>query len=86
LEHAGGYLPEDAKRVAGSPVLDLAYDPTQPAAYSQSGRALIDHASDHFLTLFKNGKVMERVSWQTGANGCRLPGRPRIRPLAVGLL
>jgi hypothetical protein len=58
LEHAGGYSPEDAKRVAESLLPDvLPYDPTQPAAYPQNGRALTDEASDHFLTLFTNGKV-----------------------------
>ena len=59
LEHAGGYSPEDAKRVAGSLLPDvLPYDPNQPAAYPQNGRALTDDVSDHFLALFTNGKVL----------------------------
>lgn len=58
LQQACGYPPEDAKRVARSLLPDvLPYDPTQPAAYPQNGRALTDDASDHFLTLFTNGKV-----------------------------
>jgi hypothetical protein len=60
LEHAGGYSPEDAKRVAGLLLPDvLPYDPTQPAAYPQNGRALTDDVSDHFVALFTNGKVSE---------------------------
>jgi len=58
LEHAGGYGPEDAKRVAATLLPDvLPYDPTQPAAYPHNGRALTDDVADHFLTLFTNGKA-----------------------------
>jgi Domain of unknown function (DUF4331) len=58
LEHAGGYSPEDAKRVAGTLLPDvLPYDPSRPAGYPHNGRALTDDASDHFLALFTNQKV-----------------------------
>jgi hypothetical protein len=58
LEHAGGYSPEDAKRVAGTLLPDvLRYDPTQPAGYPHNGRTLTDDVSDYFLALFTNQKV-----------------------------
>jgi Domain of unknown function (DUF4331) len=58
LEHAGGYLPEDAKRVARTLLPDvLPYEPGRPAAYPENGRTLTDDVGDHFVTLFTNGKV-----------------------------
>jgi hypothetical protein len=60
LEHAGGYSPDDAKRVAGTLLPDvLPYEPGRPAAYPDNGRALTDDVADHFVALFTNGKVTE---------------------------
>jgi hypothetical protein len=58
LEHAGGYSPAEARRVASTLLPDiLRFDPTRPASYPNNGRTLIDDASDHFLTVLTNGKV-----------------------------
>jgi hypothetical protein len=58
LEQAGGYAPEDARRVAETLLPDvLPYDPTQPVSYPQNGRALTDDVGDYFVSLFTNGKV-----------------------------
>ena len=58
LEHAGGYAPDEAKRVAGTLLPDiLPYDPTQSVGYPRNGRALTDDVADYFLALFTNGKV-----------------------------
>jgi hypothetical protein len=58
LEHAGGYLPEDAKSVARTLLPDvLPYEPGRPARYPENGRTLTDNVGDHFVTLFTNGKV-----------------------------
>src|SRR5215469_5281625 len=41
LEHAGGYAPEEARRVAGTLLPDvLSYDPTHPASFPSNGRTL----------------------------------------------
>jgi hypothetical protein len=58
LEHAGGYTPTEATRVAGTLLPDvLHYDPTRPASYPVNGRALTDDVVDFFLPLLTNGKV-----------------------------
>jgi Domain of unknown function (DUF4331) len=58
LEHAGGYAPEQARRVAESLLPDmLSYDPTCPASFPGNGRALTDDAADAFLAILTNGKV-----------------------------
>jgi hypothetical protein len=58
LEHAGGYAPAEATRVAGTLLPDvLHYDPTRPAAFPNNGRALADDVVDFFLPLLSNGKV-----------------------------
>ncbi len=58
LEHAGGYTPEEATRVAGTLLPDvLHYDHTRPAVYPENGRALTDDVVDFFLPLLTNGKV-----------------------------
>jgi hypothetical protein len=58
LEHAGGYTPETATRVAGTLVPDiLHYDPKRPASFPDNGRSLTDDVSDIFLGIFSNGKV-----------------------------
>jgi len=60
LEHAGGYTPEEATRVAGTMLPDiLHYDPTRPASYPDNGRALTDDVVDLFLPLLTNGKVTQ---------------------------
>ena len=58
LEHAGGYTPAEATRVAGTLLPDvLHYDPARPAVYPENGRALTDDVVDFFLPLLSNGKV-----------------------------
>jgi hypothetical protein len=58
LEHAGGYAPDEARRVAGTLLPDmLRFDPTRPASYPSNGRKLTDDALGHFTSLFTNGKV-----------------------------
>jgi hypothetical protein len=58
LEHAGGYSPAEAKRVAGTLLPDMMrFDPTRPASYPNNGRLLTDDVSDHFLSILTNGKV-----------------------------
>jgi Domain of unknown function (DUF4331) len=58
LEHAGGYAPEEARRVAETLLPDvLPYEPGRPAAYPRNGRALTDDVADHFLSVFTNAKV-----------------------------
>lgn len=58
LEHAGGYTPEEARRVAGTLLPDvLSYDPTRPASFPINGRTLTDDAADAFLAVLTNGRV-----------------------------
>jgi hypothetical protein len=58
LEHAGGYTPEDAKRVAGTLLPDiLFYDPRRPASFPNNGRLLTDDVVDFFIPILSNGKV-----------------------------
>src|SRR5216683_2366696 len=58
LDGAGGYAPEEARRVAGTLLPDvLSYDPTRPASFPSNGRTLTDDAADAFLALLTNGKV-----------------------------
>jgi hypothetical protein len=60
LEHAGGYTPAEATRVAGTLLPDvLHYDPTRPAAFPNNGRALTDDVVNFFLPLLTNGKVTD---------------------------
>jgi Domain of unknown function (DUF4331) len=60
LEHAGGYTPEEAMRVARTPLPDLLpYDPARPASFPDNGRALTDDVVDAFLAILTNGKVTE---------------------------
>jgi hypothetical protein len=59
LEHAGGYTPQEARRVAATLLPDmLSYDPTRPASFPGNGRTLTDDAADAFLAVFTNGRVM----------------------------
>ena len=58
LEHAGGYTPEEARRVAGTLLPDvLSYDCTRPASFPVNGRTLTDDAADAFLAVLTNGRV-----------------------------
>ncbi len=58
LEHAGGYAPEQAQRVAKSLLPDiLRFDHARPAAYPSNGRALTDDVMAVFLPILTNGKV-----------------------------
>lgn len=58
LEHAGGYAPEEATRVAATLLPDmLSYDPMRPASFPGNGRTLTDDAVDAFLAILTNGKV-----------------------------
>ena len=60
LEHAGGYSPAEATRVAGTLLPDvLPYNPTAPAVYPNNGRTLTDDVVDFFLPLLSNGKVTQ---------------------------
>src|SRR5206468_2242424 len=57
-EHAGGYTPEEARRVARTLLPDLLpYDPARPASFPDNGRTLTDDAVDAFLAILTNGKV-----------------------------
>jgi len=58
LEHAGGYGPVEATRVAGTLLPDvLPYDPTYPASFPDNGRTLTDDGFDVFMRVFTNGRV-----------------------------
>jgi hypothetical protein len=58
LEHAGGYTPVEAQRVASTLLPDiLRFDPTRPGSYPNNGRTLTEDVSDQFLALLTNGKV-----------------------------
>jgi Domain of unknown function (DUF4331) len=58
LEHAGGYMPTEARRVARTLLPDvLSYDPRRPASFPTNGRTLTDDAADAFLAVLTNGKV-----------------------------
>jgi hypothetical protein len=58
LEHAGGYTPEEATRVARTLLPDvLRYDPTRSAFFPDNGRTLVDDVGDYFLRILTAGKV-----------------------------
>jgi hypothetical protein len=58
LEHAGGYTPEEATRVASDMLPDLQpYQPGRKASYPSNGRALTDDVSAYFLGILTNGKI-----------------------------
>ena len=60
LEHAGGYSPQEAKRVASTLLPDLlSYDPSGTASFPVNGRTLTDDAFDSFLAILTNGKITE---------------------------
>jgi len=58
LEHAGGYTPEEARRVAGTLLPDImVYDSKRPASFPHNGRTLTDDVVDVFIPILTNGKV-----------------------------
>jgi hypothetical protein len=78
LEHAGGYTPEEATRVAKTLLPDvLRYDPTRPASFPKNGRILTDDVSDYFLAILTNGKVTED---KVGPHGDLLDEFPYLGP------
>ena len=78
LEHAGGYTPEEARRVAGTLLPEiLSYDPTRPASFPGNGRTLTDDAGDAFVAVFTNGKV---TGDNVGAHGDLLAEFPYLGP------
>jgi hypothetical protein len=78
LEHAGGYTPDEATRVAASLLPDIMpYDPTRPASYPTNGRTLIDDTADLFLPIFTNGKV---TTDKVGPHNDLLPDFPYLGP------
>jgi hypothetical protein len=78
LEHAGGYKPEEARRVAETLLPDLLrYDPTRPASFPDNGRALTNDVSDAFLAILTNGKVTED---KVGPHGDLLAEFPYLGP------
>jgi hypothetical protein len=78
LEHTGGYLPAEAKRVAGTLLPDvLPYDPTRPACFPDNGRTLTDDAFDSFIRILTNGKVTED---KVGPHGDLLLQFPYVGP------
>jgi hypothetical protein len=78
LEHAGGYTPEEARRVAATLLPDLLrYDLTRPASFPDNGRTLTDDASDTFLAILTNGKVKQD---NVGPHGDLLAEFPYLGP------
>ena len=78
LEHAGGYTPEEARRVAGTLLPEiLSYDPTRPASFPGNGRTLTDDAGDAFLAVLTSGKVTED---KIGPHGDLLAEFPYLGP------
>jgi hypothetical protein len=60
LEHAGGYAPDVAGRLAAQLLPDiLHYDPARTASYPANGRGLTDRVVRYFLPILTNGKVMD---------------------------
>ena len=60
LEHAGGYTPEEARRLAEPMLPDiLPYDPSRPVAYPDNGRLFTDDVGDHLVAILTNGRVTE---------------------------
>jgi hypothetical protein len=60
LEHAGGYSPEEARRVAEPMLPDiLPYNPTRPAGYPNNGRLFTDDVGDYVVAILTNGRVTE---------------------------
>ena len=77
LEHAGGYPPEEARRVAGTLLPDLLpYDPARPASFPDNGRTLADDVVDVFFSIYTNRNVTDKV----GPHGDLLDEFPYLGP------
>jgi hypothetical protein len=60
LEHAGGYSPEEARRLAEPMLPDIMpYDPTRPVGYPDNGRLFTDDVGDRLVAILTNGRVTE---------------------------
>jgi hypothetical protein len=78
LEHAGGYAPEDAKRLAETMLPDvLPYDPTRPISYPDNGRQFTDDVGDYLVAILTNGRVTED---KVGPHDDFLPEFPYLGP------
>ncbi len=78
LEHAGGYAPEDAKRLAETMLPDvLPYNPTRPVAYPDNGRQFTDDVGDYLVAILTNGRVTED---KVGPHDDFLPEFPYLGP------
>jgi Domain of unknown function (DUF4331) len=78
LEHAGGYMPEDAVGVARTLLPDmLSYDPRGPARFPHNGRTLTDDVVDVFFAMLTNGKV---TGDKVGPHGDLLDEFPYLGP------
>lgn len=77
LEHAGGYAPDEARRVAATLLPEImSYDPSRPASFPVNGRTLTDDAGDVFLAVLTNGKIRNNVK----AHRDLLPEFPYLGP------
>ena len=77
LEHSGGYMPEEAKRVASTLLPDiLCYDPRKPVRYPDNGRTLTDDVVDLFFSIYTNRNVTDKV----GPHGDLLDEFPYLGP------
>jgi Domain of unknown function (DUF4331) len=78
LEHAGGYAPEEAKRLAETMLPDvLPYDPTRPVGYPDNGRLFTDDVGDYLVAILTNGRVTED---KVGPHDDFLPEFPYLGP------
>jgi len=78
LEHAGGYAPEEARRLAEPMLPDvLPYDPTRPVAYPDNGRLFTDDVGDYLVAILTNGRVTED---KVGPHNDFLPEFPYLGP------
>jgi hypothetical protein len=78
LEHAGGYAPEEAKRLAESMLPDvLPYNPMRSVAYPDNGRLFTDDVGDYLVAILTNGRVTED---KVGPHDDFLPEFPYVGP------
>jgi hypothetical protein len=58
LQHTGGYVLEEARRIARTLLPDIMrFQPARAASYPANGRALTDKVLDDFVALLTNGRV-----------------------------